>query len=499
MQPDQVYDKEGVFSGSSLASGFQGLPTIMYTAVSQLPISWKSDYNRGSEKQALAISHDGGHSWEKMSSNPVISAPPLDVNVSGWRDPYLFRSDTFEEAYAASRPVLTHADSKAVFATISGGDKDAVTRGGRLFLYRSTDFVSWAYVGILFASKAEDNVGGSSAHFGLNFEVANVFSIPVATTLDLLDRDKVQDSDSSHDLERLFHIVVGSEGARYENGKEVHDTHWPLWASGKIVPDSIHGVKFEMISSGVADWGTYYAANSFEDPRTKRRLIFGWSNDENEAIRKAQGWGGILTMPREHIVVNYHRVTNFKSLAYRGALTVVASEMKNGKRMDMLRTLGSRPIQEMTRLRQNWFVPNTPLTTLGSTHRYQDIGYTGAHYEIHAQFQFPLVLDKGRYGFVVRASTDGQERTVIYFDLGMKRIIVNKSRTSSNKSIDARSEWGNFELLTILNAVGEEERETLDLRIFVDNSIIEVSRLLVYILCISNNRMPRYLPMTDLP
>jgi beta-fructofuranosidase len=181
-------------------------------------------------------------------------------------------------------------------------------------------------------------------------------------------------------------------------------------------------------------------------------------------------------MPREHFVANFHRIVNFKKIKNPEPFTIVSHlRGKNGASMVTVRTMGVRPIREMNNLRQHWFHPAEVLPSLGKTHRLQDIGYTGLHFEIHAVFKFPKSLKQGKFGFQIRASPDAQERTGIYYDIGKKLFVIDKSLTSFNKSIDATSEMGHFELFTILDSVGEEEVETLSLRIFVDNSIVEVS------------------------
>ena len=206
----------------------------------------------------------------------------------------------------------------------------------------------------------------------------------------------------------------------------------------------------------------------------KRRIVFGWSNDENESIRNSQGWGGVLTLPREHFVVNYHRILNYRRIKKPEPFSVVSVQRVNGYRIHTLRTMGVRPIHELLQLRQHWFKPTELLSSLGRTHRLQDTGYSGIHYEIRAQFRFPRDQNAGRYGFSLRASPDGQEQTGVYYDLSRKQIVVDKTRASSNATIDSTSEIGHFELFQILNSAGDMEMETLDLRIFVDNSIIEV-------------------------
>jgi len=79
------YDKLGIFSGTAqpvnLKGQQDGTLLMLYTAISALPTNWKIPYIPGTEKQAYAISKDGGKSWRRYEKNPVLSAPPTGWNV----------------------------------------------------------------------------------------------------------------------------------------------------------------------------------------------------------------------------------------------------------------------------------------------------------------------------------------------------------------------------------------------------------------------------------
>jgi beta-fructofuranosidase len=51
---------------------------------------------------------------------------------------------------------------------------------------------------------------------------------------------------------------------------------------------------------GKLDHGTYYAGNSFWDPKTQQHIIFGWllEDDLTPDLRRHQGWAGVISMPR---------------------------------------------------------------------------------------------------------------------------------------------------------------------------------------------------------
>lgn len=61
--PGNKNDPLAVFDGSVIPKGYKNLPTLIYTGVHYLPISWSKPYIKGSEVQALAYSEDNGATW----------------------------------------------------------------------------------------------------------------------------------------------------------------------------------------------------------------------------------------------------------------------------------------------------------------------------------------------------------------------------------------------------------------------------------------------------
>ena len=80
------YDKLGIFSGTAQPVNLQGEQdgtlTIFYTGVSALPTHWTLPYIPGTEKQAFAVSKDGGETWVRYEGNPILPSPPEGWNVS---------------------------------------------------------------------------------------------------------------------------------------------------------------------------------------------------------------------------------------------------------------------------------------------------------------------------------------------------------------------------------------------------------------------------------
>jgi beta-fructofuranosidase len=115
------YDKDGVFSGCLVVDG--DTPTIVYTGTQP-------------EVQAIATSsHPQLEAWTKWEKNPVISAPPAGLEVTGFRDPFVWKEGT------------------DWLMALGSGVKG---KGGMVLLYRSQDLRSWEYLHPLVSSDDSD-------------------------------------------------------------------------------------------------------------------------------------------------------------------------------------------------------------------------------------------------------------------------------------------------------------------------------------------------------
>jgi beta-fructofuranosidase len=104
-------DKDGCWSGCAV--DHDGTPTLIYTGVRP-------------EVQCVATSSDGLLTWRKHPANPVIAAPPSDLAVTGFRDPWVWREgDTWQ-------------------MLVGSGIQDV---GGTVLLYRSPDLIHWRSMG----------------------------------------------------------------------------------------------------------------------------------------------------------------------------------------------------------------------------------------------------------------------------------------------------------------------------------------------------------------
>jgi beta-fructofuranosidase len=156
-------DHLGVFSGATVEDGYNGFPTSMYTSVQHLPISWDIPYQPQSETQSIAYTPDHGMTWIKYEGNPVIPHPPADLNVTGWRDPLVFR-----DANLAASLV---DPSDQIYTTVSSGERP--TSGGRLLLYRAqnSNMTRFDLIGYLFQAAGNSSWSEFSGSYGFNFEM----------------------------------------------------------------------------------------------------------------------------------------------------------------------------------------------------------------------------------------------------------------------------------------------------------------------------------------
>lgn len=125
----------------------------MYAAVSYGPITWREPHIRGAEKQALAYSEDHGKTWIKVNAPAVIKRPPPRMNVTGFRDPYLFQSEMIDRILNGTEPL-----GQTWYALISSGDH---RKGPRALLYRQEhgDWLRWRFVGEPLAPRTNSSWG----------------------------------------------------------------------------------------------------------------------------------------------------------------------------------------------------------------------------------------------------------------------------------------------------------------------------------------------------
>ena len=372
------YDGAGCWSGS--VAVHDGAPTMIYSAVADmtlyqadddLPPSDRQRIPQGyydeflleidQETQCIATSDDSLQSWTKHPANPVIPSPPPDLDVIGFRDPFLWR------------------EGEHWHMLLGSGIKG---RGGVALLYRSPDLVDWQYLNPLYI--------GDPRESGINWECPNFLDLGVK------------------------HMLVVSPHGR--------PLYWlGDYAERRFQPDD---------SAKRLDWGdVFYAPNSLLDP-AGRWLMWGWVREARPREQyAAAGWASCLTLPREI------------SLDGRGRLNV-------------------QPAAELRKLREATLFAGQLDLRDGIAQDLDDAG--GDRIEIACRV---LSADCERLGIQFRRSPDGQEYTELSYDFARGRLRLERQHSTGTAEVSV----GPCECALALDA-----DEMLDLRIFLDASVIEV-------------------------
>ena len=220
-------DQDGCFSGCAVVHN--GVPTFIYTGVkgkAQLPCLATSD-------------DDDLITWTKYSGNPVIAAPPDDVDVVFFRDHSVWQ------------------EGGAWYQVVGSGIAD---QGGTALLYRSEDLVQWTYLHPLLVGDKERR---EPFWTGDGWECPDFFALGDRHTL----------------------IISVWNGG----------THFPAYFVGRYTDQ-----RLTLETEGVLDaGGHFYAPQSFTDDGG-RRIMFGWLREARSQDQQGEaGWSGAMSLPRQ--------------------------------------------------------------------------------------------------------------------------------------------------------------------------------------------------------
>lgn len=188
--------------------------------------------------------------------------------------------------------------------------------------------------------------------------------------------------------------------------------------------------RFTPEAEGILDVGGHFYAPQTTLDAHGRRLMWGWLwEGRDEAAIVAAGWSGVMSLPR------------------------VLSLLPDG-------TLGVAPVPELERLR-------------GDHRRYSDLPLqpdaptplpdaAGDGLEIRAAFA-PGAAET--VGLAIRRSPDGAEETIVRYDRDRGLLTLDGTRSSRDVGVDRPVESAALRLAP---------DEPLDLRVFVDRSVVEV-------------------------
>jgi beta-fructofuranosidase len=230
-------DQSGCFSGSAVIN--QRVATVLYTGVEPAPHGQATlrDVNL-CESQCLATSEDQElRSWRKLAK-PVIAGPPAGLEVTGFRDPCLWK------------------EGDVWYLGLGSG---FFKQGGAVLLYRSSDLKAWEYLHPLCSGTWNGKATTDPVDSGEMWECPDFFPLGGK------------------------HVLL------YSTERKVY------WEVGDYDRKEL---KFHSQKRGLLDSGAYYAPKSMLD-RDGNRILWGWV-PETRPVKEYEtaGWAGLMALPR---------------------------------------------------------------------------------------------------------------------------------------------------------------------------------------------------------
>ena len=238
-------DSDGCFTGSAVNDN--GTATIIYTGVKSVSAdraTLRDGHHNFRETQLLATSTDPDLLTWKKHTKPVIEPPP-DKNLTGFRDPFLFKI-----------PTTSTSGAGPWYCGVASGQ---FKKGGRVLLYKSEDFLHWKYLHPLAEGQWSGREHTDPVGSGEMWECPDFFP---------LDKKWV-----------LLYSTAGSV----------------FWEVGDLDPKEL---VFHSQTRGILDHGAYYAQKTQLDAK-RNRVLWGWITEKRpDPELLAAGWAGCMSLPR---------------------------------------------------------------------------------------------------------------------------------------------------------------------------------------------------------
>jgi beta-fructofuranosidase len=182
---------------------------------------------------------------------------------------------------------------------------------------------------------------------------------------------------------------------------------------------------------GKLDLGIYaYAAHCLDDPVRDRHLLWTWIKEGRPGkIRRAAGWAGLLSLPKEcDVDANYHLI------------------VRPAVELQLLRTEG-RTIQGQR------LAPS-------SENPFLDFSGDCLEFDVELSLDEPAIFE-----LTVRATPDGAECTTISYHSAEQLLIVDGSKSSLDPNVNH---------LIFLGPLAADQNGLVRFRAFLDRSVLEV-------------------------
>ncbi|KAJ5180329.1 hypothetical protein N7492_003539 [Penicillium capsulatum] len=465
MIPSAEYDRCGVFTGCFRPTDLHGQPgalTIVYTSVRHLPIHFTLPYVTGCESLSLATSKDGGETWERQSCNPFVAQPPQCLKVTGWRDPCLTNWP--------QRPWDGPNTPESAFCGfVSGGIVDHTPT---VFAYavNPRDLRQWRYLGLLADVGLNFRPSRWSGDFGVNWEVANFMSL------------------SNHCGDTRDFVIMGAEGClpleqtaqNANNARHRRDPRGQLWMSVKAKAHQESQVSGGALTTcsfaGIFDHGLLYAANSFHDPQTSQRIVYGWILEEDlpDSARHRQGWSGLISLPRVVWLMTLRNVIHARSSPLESITSIETVASASRENTYTLHTMGIKPEPRTSVLRRGArrnCINGISLSALLSRSAQCSLPLNTNRWELQAEFSVGKSAE--RVGIEIAHGQDDEHCTTLAWDVRGETFTIDRP-ASEDAGINHGYESAPHTLFTTIDDHGEKSEEPLQMHAFFDKSVLEV-------------------------
>jgi sucrose-6-phosphate hydrolase SacC (GH32 family) len=438
LYPDEMYDIEGVFSGSVYEDGTNKTPLIYYTCVD----------NYGHQHQCAAhLPIDESTSskilmteWIKNINNPIIENVP-DGDPLQFRDPFVWNEISLKavgivvKLLAAASvegegviPVYIKNDNKNIHVDDKKENK----------IEKEIEMEElWSYIGNLWHSSSSPNP---------------LARVPMIECPDFfpVEENEYNSCDNSDKIFLLKYSLMEDRWDYYELG--VYDT-----MSGQFIGNGVYNA----IDTGIANdgMGAYYASKTFWDPKLKRRVLWGWSGetDKNAGHRH---WQGVMALPR---IVSYDSTKGNVYFKPWPELVTLHDKILAKSNIVLKSLAYNTPTFEnlnvnnvQTDIQVNFFVKDL-------------------YHKIRSNSNSNIV-DQIEFGVSIRSCQSEGIYTRVGYSVDIQNGTINTlldTRRSSGTTYRVKqlhalplSEWSQDDIQILMN--------TLNMRVFVDHSIIEV-------------------------
>lgn len=363
LAPIEDYERDGCFSGSAIEK--DGKLYLIYTGHKNTPENPDLHFR---QVQCFAESSDGIH-FNKFPADTTIPAPEDEqIHAGDFRDPKVFKND----------------DNGKYYMVVGSRTPDGLT--GQVLLFESDDLIKWEFKNVM--ARAEGNEG-------FMWECPNFANI------------------EGHDI-----LIISPQGVKRERNKYMNVFQSGYFV-GKLDYETgiyVHG-DFELLDFGF----DFYAPQVTETP-DGRTIMIGWADMwYNIMPEQADGWAGMMTIPREVHFKN-NRIT-----------------MTPARELENLRT-SEKSYEDLT------LYKTTKLEGVSG-----DTGELILEIDLKETSEFEIYL---------RASDDKTQKTVLSYNKALELFKINR---------DDAGEGGNGERECTV-----PQADKMKLHIFLDRSLVEI-------------------------